>query len=214
VLDGLAPDTLLDTYDAERLLAADENILNSTRSTDFISPKNRASRVMRDAVLALAERHPFARSLVNSGRLSQPAIYRDSPLNTPDLEEFACNLRPGAPCADAPVAIDGESSWLVDSLGRTPDFAGLLFDDGGTATVPPAALAGLANRAIGVRTLVVTRTPGLKGTLYDCDGHAFRRYDARHGTFYLVRPDQHVAARWRNFDTTAVVAALARTTGN
>ena len=38
VLDGKAPESLLDTY-SERVYAADENILNSTRSTDFITPK-------------------------------------------------------------------------------------------------------------------------------------------------------------------------------
>ena len=35
VLQGLSPGALLDTYDSERVQAADENILNSTRSTDW-----------------------------------------------------------------------------------------------------------------------------------------------------------------------------------
>jgi len=48
VLQGDAPDALLDTYALEREYAADENILNSTRSTDFISPKSEASRQFRD----------------------------------------------------------------------------------------------------------------------------------------------------------------------
>ena len=70
--------------------AADENILNSTRSTDFITPKSHVSRTFRDAVLALAKKHAFARRLVNSGRLSVPAILADSPLNTPDRDpDFA-----------------------------------------------------------------------------------------------------------------------------
>ena len=81
---GCAPERLLDTYDAERVAAADENILNSTRATDFITPKSPVSRTFRDAVLALAKQHAFARRLVNSGRLSVPSILADSPLNTPD----------------------------------------------------------------------------------------------------------------------------------
>lgn len=211
VLAGQAPQALLDSYDAERVVAADENILNSTRSTDFISPKNKASRIMRDAVLALAERHPFARALVNSGRLSMPTLYRDSPLNTPDSSEFGGSLRPGAPCADAPVAIDGEHAWLVDCLGAEccHGFVGLLFDEDGTVAAPAFA----EDPAIGVRTLVVTMKSGIKDNFHDCDGHAFRRYDARHGTYYLIRPDQHVAARWRKFDAAAVGAALERATG-
>jgi 3-(3-hydroxy-phenyl)propionate hydroxylase len=44
VMGGRAPDALLDSYDQERSFAADENILNSTRSTDFITPKSRQAR--------------------------------------------------------------------------------------------------------------------------------------------------------------------------
>jgi 3-(3-hydroxy-phenyl)propionate hydroxylase len=47
----------------------------------------------------------------------------------------------------------------------------------------------------------------------DRDGLAARRCDARPGTCYLIRPDQHVAARWRRFDAAAVRAALGRATG-
>ena len=41
-LAGKAPEHLLDTYEAERIPAADENIGHSTRATDFISPKAEA----------------------------------------------------------------------------------------------------------------------------------------------------------------------------
>jgi 3-(3-hydroxy-phenyl)propionate hydroxylase len=50
----------------------------------------------------------------------------------------------------------------------------------------------------------------LAGDLIDSDGLASRRCDARPGTVYLIRPDQHVAARWRAFDADALQAALAR----
>ena len=73
VLQGRAGDALLATYAPEREAAADENLLNSTRSTDFITPKSEASRLFRDAALALSRTQPFARALVNSGRLSTPA---------------------------------------------------------------------------------------------------------------------------------------------
>jgi 3-(3-hydroxy-phenyl)propionate hydroxylase len=215
VLDGRAPVLLLDSYSAERGFAADENILHSTRSTDFISPKSKASRVFRDAVLTLAEHHPFARSLVNSGRLSLPSIYADSPLNTPDADAFAAGMRPGSPCADAPVGIDGKRAWLIDALKHpsAPGFIGLLFLEN---TPPPAAqFDALAAAPIPVRTLVVTQSrEGRPGAMADVDGLAFRRYDAEPGTYYLIRPDQHVAGRWRNFDAGKVGSALARATGN
>ena len=50
--------------------------------------------------------------------------------------------------------------------------------------------------------------------LADAQGLMARRYDAQPGTAYLVRPDQHVAARWRAFDSSKVRAAVARATCN
>ena len=129
VLQGAAPDTLLDTYDAEREYAADENILNSTRSTDFITPKSEASRAFRDATLELAKDCGFARRLVNSGRLSVPSTYRDSPLNTPDTDAFDGLMVPGAPATDAPVDRDGREAWFLSQTGS--GFAGIYFSDGG-----------------------------------------------------------------------------------
>ena len=82
VLDGAAPEALIDSYHEERAFAADDNLRNSTRSTDFITPKSRASLRFRNAVLELAETEPFARPLVNSGRLSTPTPYLNSSLNT------------------------------------------------------------------------------------------------------------------------------------
>ena len=104
VLDEQAPDALLDSYADEREYAADENIRNSTRATDFITPKSEISRLFRDAVLELSKTQPFARTLVNSGRLSVPATLHGSTLNTPDAEAFAGQMVPGAPAADAPVS--------------------------------------------------------------------------------------------------------------
>ena len=86
VMDGTAPIALIDTYHEERAFAADDNLLNSTRSTDFITPKSEMSRRYRNAVLELAADNAFARPLVNSGRLSTPTPYVASSLNTPDAD--------------------------------------------------------------------------------------------------------------------------------
>ena len=115
VIEGRAPDSLLDSYSQERAAAADDNIRNSTRSTDFISPKSRASLRLRNAVLELAKTEAFARPLVNSGRLSMPTPYRESPLTTPDEEAFDGGVLPGCPCVDAPLA---GGRWLLNALGQ------------------------------------------------------------------------------------------------
>lgn len=206
VLHGKAPEGLLDSYDAERIAAADENILNSTRSTDFITPKSAVSRTFRDAVLALARRYPFARRLVNSGRLSVPKVLDASPLNTPDCDRFAGAMVPGAPAADAPVE-GPRGGWLLDYLGG--DFCVLTFGEAPGAT----DIARLAAWPVGVRVVHVGAGAHAACTvLTDREGLAAARYDSASGACYLMRPDQHVVARWRKFDIDAVHAALGRAT--
>ena len=119
-------DALLDSYAIEREFAADENILNSTRATDFITPKSEISRLFRDAVLDLARDHAFARKLVNSGRLSVPATLRNSPLNTADVDAFEGAMVPGAPAADAPLRIDGKRD-VAAARDLAPQFTLLVY---------------------------------------------------------------------------------------
>jgi len=213
VMKGQAPDKLLDTYAHDRQFAADENIMNSTRSTDFITPKSRTSKTFRNAVLALAKQHPFARKLVNSGRLSMPSFLTESVLNTPDAELFAGQMVPGAPMDDAPVQVDGRDAWLLDQVGQ--GFQCLLFADAAPDAQALAALQTLQQGAVPVNTLIVSpqalSVPGFS-VLVDAQGWMARRYDAQAGTAYLLRPDQHVVARWRQLQPAAVQAAVARAT--
>lgn len=216
VLDGKAPASLLDSYSAERCYAADENIMNSTRSTDFITPKSNVSKAFRNAVLELAQDYPFARALVNSGRLSVPSWLVDSPLNTPDSDSFAGNMIPGAPMDDAPIA-GGRNGWLLGDMDTQFQLLYYVTDASQISAELAQQLASLAQDRIGVRAVVVaqkgTAPQGLL-TLIDAQGAIAQRYDMQEGTAYLVRPDQHVAARWRAFDAAKVRAAVARATGN
>ncbi|HVI77721.1 MAG TPA: FAD-dependent oxidoreductase [Candidatus Acidoferrum sp.] len=219
VLKGLAPETLLDTYDSERVYAADENILNSTRSTDFITPKNEASRAFRDATLQLAKDCSFARRLVNSGRLSIPSTYDASPLNTQDTDDFVGSMVPGAPATDAPVRIGKQDTWFLRQTGNA--FTGIYFTDGGELPVEPSnTLRSLGESATPMNLLLVVPNGVRPKNTYsahiveDVEGLVAKRYDAKPGTFYLLRPDQHVCGRWRNFDAEAVHSALKRATGH
>lgn len=187
VLRGLAGEDLLDDYDSERVFAADENILNSTRSTDFITPKSETSRRFRDAVLALAADHAFARPLVNSGRLSLPCTYDGF---GPDDLEGPARSRPGAPAPDAPL----NEGFLLDHLGWDFCMLGLGVD------VPEA----LDAHGLAVTGLVIKEPPDLIRDRY---------LGTAPGAVYLIRPDQHVLARWPSFEAEAVRAAMARALG-
>src|SRR5262245_61547790 len=199
VLRGLAPAPLLDSYDAERIYAADENLLNTTRSTDFLAPKAGASEMFRDSVLALAESEPFARRLVNSGRLSVATCYDGSPLNGPDgfAGGEAPAIRPGAAALDAPL----DDGWLLSHLGE--GFAGVWFNCRGDVPNGLARLqADLSQRELPVNPVIVSRET------------ICARYGALdQPAYYLFRPDAHVTARWREFSLPEVEAAIARATG-
>jgi 3-(3-hydroxy-phenyl)propionate hydroxylase len=194
VLAGEAPAALLATYGLEREAAADENVQASTRSTDFITPKSRASRTLRDAALSLAAEAPFARSLINSGRLSTPTVY-ETPLSTPDTEPFGGTARLGGPLPDAPLRrLDSSDAWLLNLLG--PWFT-LLYCGEELPCVLPAH----------VRPLRIGRD------VQDEAGLFRQRYDARPGSAYLVRPDQHLCARFQTVTTQALTAAVDRALG-
>jgi 3-(3-hydroxy-phenyl)propionate hydroxylase len=181
VLAGEAPPRLLDSYDAERAAAADENIAHSARTTRFMSPAPGAERLFRDQVLALAAHAPFARAWVNSGRLSTPCAYA---LNAPDDPALPAAARPGAPAPDAPAG-DG---WLLDRLGRR--FTLLALD------AEPPAVAGIETLPLAARDRLAERYLG--------------RADR---ALYLIRPDQHVAARWLSADGPAIAAERDRALG-
>ena len=215
VMENKAPKRLLDSYDAERVPAARENLLNSTRTTDFMSPKSGISKIFRNAVLELASDFEFARNLSNSGRLSDPAILSDSSLNTADEDSFAGELVPGNVVADAPVKGRNGESWLLSVLNSS--FHLLYFIDSATELGQKdiEALQRITGESIPVQLIIISdkikQIPGLF-VLEDSEGMVKERFDGEPGTTYLVRPDQHVAARWRVFDFQKVVAALKRAT--
>ena len=113
VLEGAAHPDLLETYHAERHYAARDNTENATRSAIFIGPESPGQRVVRDAILDLAQRHEWARAWVNVGRLSVATVYEDSPLNQ-ERGEFAPSAAvPGAAAPDGRL----REGFLLERLG-------------------------------------------------------------------------------------------------
>ena len=190
VLKGLAGEALLDSYAAEREFGADENILNSSRATDFMTPKSEISQIFRNAVLDMAARAPFARPLVNSGRLSVPCTLDGFPLFGVDALGGPHVSRPGAPCPDAPVG----NGFLLDHL--TGGFTLLAL---GCDAPKDVSAGGLAVK--------IVHLPQVSDDL------AARYLGEADQAVYLIRPDQHVVARWATFDAAAVQAAIATAIG-
>ncbi|GAB2901265.1 FAD-dependent oxidoreductase [Paralcaligenes ginsengisoli] len=219
VTQGLAPESLIATYAAEREKAADENIQHSSRSTDFITPKSEISLLFRNTVLKLAKQFEFARKLVNSGRLSTPTFYSDSPLNTPDTDSFMPGLPLGGVAPDAPILVQGRRDWWLGQLdGR---FVLAVFC---LAQLPPAAtlqeLTRLQENPAGLKVVFVLGpeaetlpVPAGFQVVVDHESILAERYGALEQTSYLIRPDQHLAARWHHCDASDIQAALLRAMG-
>ena len=193
VINGKAPESLLDSYDAERIQGADENILNSTRSTEFITPKSNMSRLMRDAVLDLSEHFEFARPMVNSGRLSVPCIHDGSPLNSADALNGPALTRPGAPCPDAPLGDD----FLLPKLGGQFTLMTIDVDAPDKIEVDGVTVQRLALSIKDDPTLTLKR----------------RYLGDTTSAVYLIRPDQHVAARRDTYEANTFQHAVRRATG-
>jgi len=190
-IQGHANDALLESYNDERVHGADENIINSSRSTDFITPKSEVSRLFRNAVLDLSERFEFARPLVNSGRLSVPCVYDGSLLNGVDhLEGGPHRSRPGSSCPDLPIG-DG---FLLDHLGGSFTLLSVNTD------IPDEVdISGLRVESLQL----------------ECSDLMQERYlGAAQQAVYLIRPDQHVVARWPTYDEISLKKAVRTALGH
>ena len=200
VIEGHAPEKLLDTYDEERVAAAQENIEIAAGTVNFIAPPDEEARKRRDATLRLAVTSKEARADVDSGRLSTPSTYLTSSLNTPDTDIVDPVLRPGTPAIDAPVEGPGYQ-WLLEKARGS--FYGLYFTDGKLSADVAKDLMDLQHANPAINILVVSprelSSPLDLEVAVDASGEAAHRYLAQPGTFYLLRPDQHVCARWRHF---------------
>jgi 3-(3-hydroxy-phenyl)propionate hydroxylase len=199
VIKGEALEGLIASYNEERVFGADENIRHSSRATAFMTPKTEMEKIFRHSVLELAAEHDFARKLVNSGRLSRPCALAGFSLQT--AAEGHAGLAVGSAMLDAPVE-KGEAGWLLNHVG-----------DGFAVMAVEVELP--AETPAGVQRLFVTRDRAKRvngaTTLIDNTGLVAERYGA--GMAYLVRPDQHVAARFASATARQIADAYRRATG-
>ncbi len=216
VIKGLAGETLLANHSAERVGAAREIIDEAGKSTRFMTPPTRGFRLLRDAVLSLSLTQPFVRPLYH-WRTSRPHEYAHSALNSPgdDNALFTAGPAHGAPPRNVRL---GPDEYLLDHLGGGFD----LLYAGGEAGLPPPVAAVVAEaraRGVPLRVIAVGASAPTADTdlvppdlvLPDRDGRLRARYGmASAGSAYLLRPDQHVCARWLSLDATRLRAALHR----
>ncbi len=209
VVKGLAGPALLANHSAERVGAAREIITEAGKSTRFMAPPSPGFRLLRDAVLSLSLTQDFVRPLYH-WRTSRPHAYTQSMLNS-TLDDNGL-FQSGPACGAPPQNVRlGENDFLLDHLGGGFDL--LYFTE---ASALPEALQQVIDSAraqgIPLNVIAVGAVQAVVGTnrhLPDTDGRLRARYGMPpQGGAYLLRPDQHVCARWLSLDATRLQAAL------
>lgn len=201
VLQGWAPETLLDSYEAERRPIANRNTAFARRMADSIGnvriPEgfendNEAGAAARAAVGEQLLRH--VRSEFNIPGLQLGLNYAGSAIvarenGAPPADDPNHYIASGYPGARAPHVAMGKRS-LLDLYGR--DFTLAVFGDADPSAWETAA------RRLGI-PLMTVRVP---------DAFARKLYGA---TLALIRPDHHVA--WRGEAAADTDAVLRMATG-
>ncbi len=192
MLKGAAPEGLLASYSPERRAATFDIFQNARKSTLFMTPPSGGYRLMRDAALQLASDHDWAKPFINP-RQSAAYDYADSAWVTADTDHWRCGPAPGAPIQSVRL---GDGRFLTDAMGG--GFTLLVFEQ----PVEQSMRAVLAQRDIELRLI-----------RDDPASNASEHYDSIGGGSYLVRPDGHVCARFRNLDPSAIARAHDRALG-
>jgi 3-(3-hydroxy-phenyl)propionate hydroxylase len=218
VIKGWASASLLESYSDERVHAARENLRYARKSTEFMAPPSHAFELMREAVLSLAVKHDWVRSLINPRQTSVIPL-TNSPLNTCSdrSAEFAGGPQPGDVLPQCPITFydagAAREGFVTDLLG--PHFTALYFSRRGE--VPPdlaATLDTLASGAVPFRWRNIAQDkPERAAAAHDATGKLSALYAACFGTLYLVRPDGHLLARWRAARAEEIAAALTHAIG-
>ena len=182
VIKGHAPDSLLDTYHSERHEAASLNVQITNRTMRFLTPQSPVQRLFRDAVIQLARSYPFARALVNTGRLSSPTEYQKGPLNFGKLA--------GISIANVPLGLaDASTSNLVTQMQLAKGcFVVLAVDE---VSFNQAQMICADREGFTVRLLGDIPSP--KTQWIDASSYLQSRLTLHRGQVAVLRPDLHSA---------------------
>lgn len=208
-IDGRARRSLLDSYTPERRGATLDVFRNASRSSRFMTPPTRGFALMREAALQLSLTREFPRKLTDP-RQVVPYTYRDSPLTRADAaseSRFSGGVDPGNVVVDRRL---GEDDYLIDHLGT--GFTGIYFcEQNRPDDRASEAFERLAAIDRHFKPLIVSphRLPQTRiEVITDRTRDVFSAYAASDGTFYLIRPDLYVAARWASVALPAIERTL------
>ena len=201
VLRGRAGQALLDSYHDERHEAATENVRVTNRTTRFLRPADGIERTFREAVISLARQWPFARALVNTGRMAVANTYTGSRACPPgggrSVQNAAFQWADGSPGCLNDLLLWAEGDLLLLHFGPLPST---------TAQRLQALTRGAPLRA--VQVVGAGQRPQAREAVLDPQGHLESACHVFGHAWALLRPDGYLAATGQAVDA-SVVRALA-----
>lgn len=219
-IKGWGGKALLDSYSQERVTSAWEIIDEAGKSTRFMTPPTEGYALLRNATLSLSLSQNFVRPLYH-WRTSRPHNYLTSVLNSSDSDTPEnpqdSGLVPGYPVANVKLSQqNSHMSYLMDHMGAA--FYLLCFSsDGKVDQALIDTAADLRQQGIPFDILSITAalnsTPGTTH-IHDPDNNSTEIYNSNCFSAYLVRPDQHICARWPEVSSDQLLQAVRVATGH
>ncbi len=231
VLQGRAPARLLESYHQERHEAATQNVLVTDRTGRFLRPQGGMERVLRAATIALAKRYPFARQLINTGRMAVANRYTQSSVCAQDAgisaQNVALRWADGSAGVLNELIVWGGARLLLLLFGplapaqlrrlqrlvaRAPLRAVQVLQTGQSADVLEHVIDvhGHLAQACGVASVPSMTRPnsaaGMNGRAKSSPGRSAVRHGSDALTWVLLRPDAYRAASGQDIDTALIHA--------
>jgi 2-polyprenyl-6-methoxyphenol hydroxylase-like FAD-dependent oxidoreductase len=217
---GLADDSLLDSYQAERHPVGVQLLKTTDRLFAVLGGQNPLARLARGRVAPLLARAVLTRPWVLRraiGMLAQLRLhYPDSPLNAEDGAGWRDAPAPGDRAREADVVIDGRQGGLHEAFRGTHHtvllFTGL--DDDARPAVELCRIAEQLEQAypgmVKARVVSAERFADHPAALGDPARSAHRQYGITAASAFVVRPDKYIGYRGRPVDADRLMADLAR----
>ena len=199
VLRGRAPASLLDSYDDERHEAAAQNVQVTNRTARFLRPADGMERTFRNAAISLARQHPFARALINTGRMAVANSYTHSGI---------CDRTGGLSVQNVAFRWADGSRGVVNDLIEWADGWLLVLVFGDMSPVAARRLRDITE-ATGARAVQVVgpdTRPQAREFVVDPQGHLQGACHVFGHAWALVRPDAYLAATGESVDAGLIQA--------
>jgi len=198
VLRGHATQALLNSYNQERLQAAQRNVQVTNRTARYLRAPAGMERTFRTATIALAKTHAFARGLINTGRMAQANHYEVSDV---------CTTEGGFMVQNAAIHYNAKESGSLADLLQWANGRLLLLVFGELGRKDMTKLRSLSTLTA-VNVVQVIHKKRAQATEHVIDPHKTLRRACRaeKAQWALLRPDAYLAAKGKALNAQLIQA--------